>query len=334
MRFLALLFTSLWLITAPASASDPLPSWQKGPTKQRILHFVQQVSDPKSPLYVKRDDRIAVFDSDGTLIVEQPAYIEVVQMMARLKSMAEQNPTLRDQPGYRAALEGDLNGLLSLGSAKLIQLIAQSSAGLSAEDYRAQVDAWLKTSKHPRFQKRYDELAYQPMLEMIKLLKQHGFKVFVVTGSNAEFVRTFSQRVYGIPPENVVGSLSKLGVEEKDGRLQVLREPQMDLINDGKGKPVGISYRIGKRPLLAFGNSDGDYEMLQWTTEGQGPRLGVIIHHDDGKREYRYDRQSHVGRLDRALNDAQKRNWLIVSMERDWRRVFPSDRATRPQHPK
>ena len=326
MRALVVCLTSLWLIMGSALAADPLPSWHKGPTKQRIIHFVQTISDPKNSAYVKRDDRIAVFDSDGTLIVEQPAYIEVVQMMARLKIMAEQNPALRDEPGYKAALNNDLDGLLALGNAKLIPLIAQSSAGMSADEYRAQIDAWLKSTKHPRFQKRYDELAYQPMLELIQFLKHHGFKVFVVTGSNAEFVRSFSQRVYGIPPENIIGSLSKLGVEEKDGRLQVLREPHMDLINDGKGKPVGISYRIGKRPILAIGNSDGDYEMLQWTTEGPGSRLGVIIHHDDEKREYRYDRQSHVGRLDRALRDAPKRNWLIVSMERDWRRIFSHDR--------
>jgi phosphoserine phosphatase len=323
MRFFIALLTGLFLATAPVAAQDPLPSWRQTAAKERILAFVHQVTSPKSQFFVPREDRIAVFDNDGTLLLEQPIYVEVAQVIDRLKSIALTQPSLRDVQPYKAALDNDIAAIAAMGSSALFDLVAKTNAGMSPDEFRAAVDAWFKTTRHPRFGKPLDQLTYQPMLELIRLLKKRGFKVYIVTGSGVEFVRAFSQRAYGIPPENVIGSTGKLAVVKKGETLTLLREPQIDRINDGPGKVIGISETIGKRPILAVGNSDGDYQMLQWTTEGAGARLGALLHHDDAKREYHYDRTSSVGRLNRGLDDASARNWLIISMDKDWKRIFP-----------
>lgn len=323
MRFFIALLTGLFLATAPVAAQDPLPSWRQTGTKERILTFINQVTSSKSRFFVPREDRIAVFDNDGTLLLEQPIYVEVVQVIDRLRSIALSQPSLRDVQPYKAALDNDIAAITAMGSPALIDLVAKTNAGMSPDEFRSAVEAWFKTTRHPRFGKPLDQLTYQPMVELIRLLKNRGFKVYIVTGSGVEFVRAFSQKAYGIPPENVIGSTGKLSVTRNGNTLNLVREPHIDRINDGPGKVIGISETIGKRPILAFGNSDGDYEMLQWTTEGTGARLGAFVHHDDAKREYHYDRNSSVGRLNRGLDDAPGRHWLIISMEKDWKRIFP-----------
>lgn len=331
MRLIASLVFSLLLVLSPAMAADALPSWRDGAAKERILSFIRKVTAPGGAHFVPREDRIAVFDNDGTLLLEQPIYIEIAHVMDRLKAEAAADPALRDRQPYKAAIEGDTDALTRMGSPALIQLVAKTGEGKSPDAFQAEIEAWLKGSRHPRFGLPYDRLTYRPMQEMIDLLKRRGFAVYIVTGSNVDFVRAFAQRVYGLPPHAVIGSRARLAVETVDGQLRLRREAGMDLVNDGQGKVVGISQQVGKRPILAFGNSDGDYEMLQWTTQGPGLRLGALIRHDDARREYRYDRQSHVGRLDKALDDAPARGWLVVSMEKDWRRVF---RAAPPSAPR
>ena len=322
MRIFLALLIGLFFAAAPVPAQDPLPSWRHTAAKERILSFVTQVTSPKSRFFVPREERIAVFDNDGTLLLEQPIYVEIAQVVDRLKATAQAQPSLRDVQPYKAALDNGIAAITAMGSPALIDLVAKTNAGMSPEEFRAAVDTWFKTTRHPRFNKRLDQLTYQPMVELIRLLKNRGFKVYIVTGSGVEFVRAFSQQAYGIPPEQVIGSTSKLTVVKNGNALTLVREPHIDRVNDGAGKVIGISQTIGKRPILAFGNSDGDYEMLQWTTEGAGARLGAIVHHDDGQREYQYDRNSSVGRLDRALDDAPTRHWLVISMQKDWRRIF------------
>lgn len=323
MAYLASLAFLVWFAIAPVAAADLLPSWRSTEAKQKILSFVNQVTTPGQPAYVPRADRVAVFDHDGTLIIEQPIYIEVALVMDRLKEEATKNPALKDQEPYKSAIAGDVKGLAAGGSGSLIPLVAKTNAGQTSEEFQKSVDAWIKTTRQPRFNKPYDQLTYKPMTELIAFLRQRGFKVYIVSGSNIDFVRAFSQRLYGIPPEQVVGSLSKLDLVMQDHRLEVIRAPQIEMIDDGPGKPVGINRHIGKRPIMAFGNSDGDFEMLKWTTDGKGPRFGALVHHDDDRREYQYDRDSSVGQLNKALDAAPAHGWLVISMDRDWKRIFP-----------
>lgn len=323
MRFLASLLLALFVVVTPVAAADPLPSWRHTDVKQRILTFVSAVTTPGHRDYVRPADRIAVFDHDGTLIVEQPVYIEIVQVMDRLKEEANKNPTLKDQEPYKAAIAGDVKALTAAGSPSLIALVAKTNSGMTSAEFQAAVQHWITRSRHPRFNTSLDQLTYQPMTELLKYLKRKGFKIFIVTGSNVDFVRAFAERLYGLPPEQIIGSLSKLDYGRRADRVELLRAPALDYMSDGVGKPVSIDYRIGKRPVIAVGNSDGDYDMLKWTTDGKGPRLGALVRHDDAKREYQYDRDSQVGRLDRALDAAASNHWLVISMEKDWRRVFP-----------
>ena len=306
-----------------AQAEGLLPSWRQTAAKQRILQFVNKVTTPGNTAYVRREDRIAVFDHDGTLIIEQPIYIEVALVIDRLKEEANKNPALKEQEPYKSALANDVKGLAAGGSNALINLVGKVNAGQTSEQFQKAVDEWIRQTRHPRFERPYDRLTYKPMTELIGLLRSRGFKVYIVSGSNIDFVRALSQRLYGISPEQVVGSLSKLDLVTQDNRLELIRAPQIEMIDDGPGKPVGINRQIGKRPLMAFGNSDGDLEMLKWTTDGKGPRFGAFVHHDDAKREYRYDRDSSVGRLNKGLDAAPANHWLVISMERDWKRIFP-----------
>jgi len=320
---LALGLISLLIAHVALAADDPLPAWNDGATKQAIIGFVQRVTDKSGPDYVPPPERIAVFDNDGTLWGEQPAYFQLLFAIDRVKALAPQHPEWAAKQPFKAALEGDMEALVATGKQGLVELIMASHAGNTPEEFQAIVTDWLATAKHPRFKRPYTELVYQPMLELLAYLRANGFKTFIVSGGGVEFVRAWSEQVYGIPPEQVVGSSIKTKYEVRDGKPAILRLPEMNFIDDKAGKPVGINQHIGRRPIAAFGNSDGDFEMLEWTTAGEGPRLGVIVHHTDGTREYAYDRDSHIGRLDKALDQAGDRGWVVVDMKNDWNQVFP-----------
>jgi phosphoserine phosphatase len=311
------------LFTATALA-DALPSWQEGPSKRAITEFVSAVTDEDSADFVPMSERIAVFDNDGTLWVEQPMYTQLAFVLDRLRAQAPEHPEWREQQPFKAALEGDTATVADAGMEGLMQLLMATHAGMTSDEFAKSADDWIEQARHPRFERRYTELVYQPMLELLDYLRANGFKTFIVSGGGIAFMRPWTEEIYGIPPEQVVGSQIALAYEVRDGKPALVRQPEIAFIDDKAGKPVGIARHIGRRPILAFGNSDGDYQMLEWTTAGEGARLGLLLHHDDGEREYAYDRNSHVGRLDRALDDAKTKGWTVVSMKRDWGQVFPT----------
>ncbi|MCA3416102.1 MAG: haloacid dehalogenase-like hydrolase [Roseomonas sp.] len=318
--FAALLFALP--AAALAQGADPLPSWRDGPRKRALLEFVAAVTREGSADYVRPSARIAVFDNDGTLWVEQPAYVQLLFILDRIRALAPANPAWQQDAVFRAAIAGDLHGAMAGGNEGLMRLAGAAMAGNAPEEFQAIAAEWLKTARHPKWNRPYTALVYQPMLEVLRFLRAAGFGTFIVSGGGVEFVRAFSEETYGIPPHQVVGSSFALTVDEEAGRLMLRREPRVDFIDDGPGKPIGIARHIGSRPIAAFGNSDGDYEMLRYTTEGAGRRLGMIIRHDDAEREFAYDRESHIGRLARALDHAPTRGWQAVSMRDDWARVF------------
>jgi phosphoglycolate phosphatase-like HAD superfamily hydrolase len=308
-----------------AAASNPLPSWNEGPAKQAILDFVARASTPGSSGFVEPDDRIAVFDNDGTLWCEQPIYTQFTFAIDRIRAMANAHPEWQTIEPFRSVLAGDMKGVLAGGEQAVAKLIAASHAGNTTAEFHQTVAEWIATAKHPRFGRPYTECVYQPMLEVLALLRANGFQTWIVSGGGIEFMRPWAQSTYGIPPQQIVGSSIRTVYEVRDGKPAIVRLPEVEFVDDKAGKPVGISRFIGRHPIAAFGNSDGDYEMLEWTTRGKPGHLGMIVHHDDAAREYAYDRQSHVGKLDRGLDDAGKQGWTIVSMKNDWRRIFPGD---------
>jgi phosphoserine phosphatase len=312
------------LLLAIEAFADPLPSWQDGPAKQAITSFVSVVTDEDSADFVPISERIAVFDNDGTLWVEQPMYTQLAFVLDRLKAQVAEHPEWRDQQPFKAALEGDTDTLADAGMEGLMQLLMATHAGMTSDEFAVIAADWIQRARHPRFERPYTELVYQPMLELLDYLRANGFKTFIVSGGGIAFMRPWTEDVYGIPPEQVVGSQIALAYEVRDGKPALVRQPEIAFVDDKAGKPVGIARHIGRRPILAFGNSDGDYQMLEWTTAGPGPRLGLILHHDDGEREYAYDRNSHAGRLDQALDDAKAKGWVVVSMKGDWSSVFPA----------
>jgi hypothetical protein len=314
------------LLPAIARAADWLPSWNDGASKARIVDFVHAVTDPTSKQYVPPSERIAVFDNDGTLWTEQPMYFQLAFILDRVKALAPQHPEWRTQEPFKSVLAGDMAGVAAAGEHGLLEMMAATHAGMTADEFRAIVADWLATARHPRFARSYTELTYTPMKELLAYLRANGFKTFIVSGGGVEFMRVFSERVYGVPPEQVIGSSIHTKYELRDGKPVIVRLPEIEFIDDKAGKPVGIHRAIGRRPILAFGNSDGDFEMLEYTTSAPGPRLGLIVHHDDGEREYAYDRQSSVGRLERGLDEAAQRGWVVVSMKDDWRRVYDPER--------
>jgi hypothetical protein len=304
------------------AASDPLPSWHDGNTKARIIAFVKEVTDKDSKSYVAPAERIAVFDNDGTLWSEQPMYFQLAFALDRLKALAPQHPEWKTQQPFKAALEGDLNTVVAGGEHALLELVMVTHAGTTTDEFAKVVADWIASANHPRFKKPYSELVYQPMLEILDYLRANDFKTFIVSGGGIEFMRVFSEKVYGVPPEQVIGSSIKTKFELRNGKPVLVRLPEINFIDDKAGKPVGINQHIGRRPIAAFGNSDGDFQMLQWTTAGSGARLGVLIHHTDDKREWAYDRKSSIGKLDKGLDEAGKNGWLIVDMKKDWQRVY------------
>jgi phosphoglycolate phosphatase-like HAD superfamily hydrolase len=287
------------------------------------MEFVEKVTQGGSSNFVPTSERIAVFDNDGTLWAEQPIYFQVQFALDRVKGLAPKHPEWKEKQPFKALLAGDIKGFVSGGAKALAEVMAVSHSGMTTEDFDGIVKDWLATAKHPRFKRPYTEVVYQPMLELLAYLRANGFKTFIVSGGGVEFMRAWVEKVYGIPPEQVVGSVGKQKFEMRDGKPVLLKLPAVDFIDDKEGKPIGIQKFIGRRPIFAFGNSDGDHQMLQWTAAGSGPRFMGLVHHTDAEREWAYDRTSHIGKLDKALDEANAKGWTVVDMKKDWKKVFP-----------
>jgi phosphoserine phosphatase len=319
-----------WMVAMAAQAQprepDPLPSWNEGASKRAILDFVKRVTTEHGPDYVAPPERIAVFDNDGTLWVEQPVPVQFQFVLERVKQLAPQHPEWRARQPFKAVLDNDMKALIESGHRGLMEIFAATQVGMSADAFDQLARTWLAQSRDARFHRRHDELVYQPMLEVLRLLRANGFKTFIVTGGGAEFVRAFAEPTYGIGPDQVVGSTLVTQLEPREGKPVLIRTPKIDFVDDKAGKPVGIQRHIGRRPIAAFGNSDGDLQMLQWTAAGPGPSLEVLVHHTDAAREYAYDRQAPSPiRLDKALDEAGPRGWTVVDMKADWKAIFPFD---------
>jgi len=308
--------------TALAQAGDPLPGWQDGFAKRAILDFVAAVITEGGADFVPITQRIAVFDNDGTLWVEQPVYTQFLFVLDRIRQLAPSRPDWQQDPLFRAAIAGDLHALGASGIEGLLKLAGAALAGNTPEEAQALAVAWLEGARDSRWRQPYTRLVYQPMLQLLALLRASGFTSFIVSGGGVEFVRAFAEPIYGIPPQQVVGTTFALQPGERDGRVVLTRAPRVDFVDDGPGKPVGIARHIGRRPIAAFGNSDGDFQMLQYSTEAPGRRLGLLVRHDDAVREYAYDRESAIGRLARGLDEAPARGWIVASMRRDWATMF------------
>ncbi|WP_283950765.1 HAD family hydrolase [Pedosphaera parvula] len=303
-------------------AADALPSWNDGAAKQAIIQFVTDVTTAGGRKFVPAAERIATFDNDGTLWVEQPMYTQFVFALDRVKTLAPQHPEWKTNEPFASILKGDRKALMATGEKGLVELIMASHAGMTTAEFESLVRDWLAKAQHPRFKRPYTELAYQPMLELLAYLRANDFKTYIVSGGGVEFMRPWTENVYGVPPEQVIGSTVKTKFELRDDKPALMRLPEVDFIDDKAGKPVAINKFIGRRPIFAFGNSDGDLEMLQWTAAGDGARFEGLVHHTDAEREYAYDRNSSIGRLDKALDEARERGWVVVDMKRDWKRVF------------
>jgi haloacid dehalogenase-like hydrolase len=308
------------------TARDPLPSWNDSPTRQAILDFVAATTQDGSSDFVPPARRIAVFDNDGTLWCEHPMYVQMAFALDRVKTLAPMHPEWKDEQPFKTALDGDMESLTESGEKGLVELILAAHASMTAEEFTKIVTDWIATARHPRFKRPYTELVYQPMLEVLAFMRDNGFKTFIASGGGVEFMRPWTDRVYGVPPEQVVGSSIKTKFEMRDGRPNLFRLPEVNFVDDGPGKPVGINEYVGRRPIAAFGNSDGDLQMLQWTTMSGGLRFGLIVHHTDAEREYAYDRDTSFGRLDKALNLAPVNKWAIADMKKDWKVIFAFER--------
>lgn len=314
--------------TAFPQSDDRLPSWNDGPVKSGIVSFVGRVTTAGSPDFVPESERIAVFDNDGTLWCEQPVYFQLAFAFDRIRALSAQKPEWKTQQPYQALLERDTQALAATGEKGLMTVMAATHAGMSTQDFRNSVLEWTASARHPRFNRPYVELVYQPMLELLNYLRANGFKTFIVSGGGVEFMRPWVERAYGIPPEQVVGSSGKVKFETAaDGKPVLMKEAEVEFIDDGPGKPVGINRFIGRRPIFAFGNSDGDQQMLEYVAGGSQAYFAGIVHHTDAAREYAYDRQSHIGKLDKALDEGTRRNWTVVDMARDWKVVFPHEQG-------
>jgi len=323
-RIFALLIALVFTATASmAQAADPLSSWNDGPTKQSIMAFVAKVTTVGSSDFVPEPERIAVFDNDGTLWPEQPMYFQLFFALDRVKALAPQHPEWETTEPFASLLKGDVKAALSGGEKAILEIVMATHAGMTTTEFEQIVTDWVAAARHPKTGKLFTEMVYQPMLELLAYLRENGFKTFIVSGGGIEFMRPWTEAVYGIPPEQVVGSSIKTTFEMREGGPVLVRLPEIDFIDDKEGKPVGIHSHIGRRPIAAFGNSDGDLQMLQWTTAGDGLRFGFLVHHTDAEREWAYDRDSHIGRLDKALNEARQQGWTVVDMQNDWKVIYP-----------
>ncbi len=319
--FYALL--GLCISLRPCYAADVLPSWNDGTTKQAIVEFVKRVTSKDSPDFVPGPERIATFDNDGCLWAEKPVYVQLAFALDRVKALAPQNSEWKNKEPFASLLKGDLKGVMAGGEHAIAEIVMASHAGMTSEEFEKIASDWIATAKHPQTGRLYKDMVYQPMLELLAYLRSNGFKTFIVSGGGIEFMRPWTEKTYGIPPEQVIGSSIKTKFEIRDGKPVLIRLPEINFIDDKAGKPVGIQMHIGRRPIAAFGNSDGDLQMLQWTTAGPGARFGMIVHHTDAEREWAYDRDSPIGRLDKALDEAKSKGWTIVDMKADWKVVFP-----------
>ena len=319
-------FVALYLLISSAIAfaqeADPLPSWNSGSAKASITKFVTEATTVGGGNFIRPEERIAVFDNDGTLWSEQPMYFQLAFALDRVKATASEHPEWKDKEPFKSALAGDLKAVFAGGEHALLELVMATHAGMSTDEFAQVVKDWLATAKHPKYGKPYTELVYQPMLELLAYLREKGFKTYIVSGGGIEFMRPWTAQVYGIPPEQVIGSSIKTKFELRDGKPVLVRLPEIDFIDDKEGKPVAINKFIGRRPVAAFGNSDGDLQMLQWATAGEGLRFGLLVHHTDADRETEYDRQSAIGRLDKGLDEAGQKGWTVVDIKNDWKQVF------------
>lgn len=322
---IVLLAVMLHFTRALALSPDPLPSWNAGEAKQNIVAFVASSTQDKWGTFIPPERRVAVFDNDGTLWSEQPVYVQLRFALDRIKALAPQHPEWKTEQPFAAVLADDMKGVMASGKPGLARIIAVTHTGMTPGQYMASVSDWLKQARHPDCRCAYTSLVYQPMLELMTYLRANGFKTYIVSGGTVDFMRVFAQKVYGIPPEQVIGSAFATALQTSpQGQPQLMRQPKLDVMDDGPGKPASIERIIGRRPVLAFGNSDGDLQMLEWTAAGSGPRLLGLVHHTDAAREYAYDRASRIGTLDKALDEAKAKGWVVVDMRKDWRVVFPS----------
>ncbi len=318
----SIVLVSILTCAAGTATADPLPSWNETPAKAAIIDFVEKVTTEGSPDYVVPGDRIATFDNDGTLWSEQPMYFQAFFIFDRIKALAPQHPEWETTEPFASVLKGDIPGALAGGEKALLEMAMATHAGMTSDEFAAIAEEFISTARHPTTGKLLTEMVFLPMLEVLDYLRANGFKTFIVSGGGIDFMRPWTERVYGIPPEQVVGSRIKTQFEMRDGKAVVTRMPEIAFVDDKEGKPVGIQSHIGRRPLAAFGNSDGDLQMLQWTSAGDGPRFCLYVHHTDAEREWAYDRESPIGRLDKGLAEAEKNGWVVVDMKNDWSKVF------------
>jgi phosphoglycolate phosphatase-like HAD superfamily hydrolase len=312
--------------SAAAQQADPLPSWNEGPTKQSIVSFVSKVTSAGSPEFVPPAQRIATFDNDGTLWAEQPLYFQFLFAIDRVKALAPQHPEWKDKEPYKSLLAGDLKGALAGGEHAMLEIIAVTHSNITTDEFERVAQDWFATAKHPKGGRPYTQMVYQPMIELLAYLRANGFKTFIVSGGGIDFMRAFAEKAYGIPPEQVIGSTGKLKYELRDGKPVLLKMPGVEFVDDKDGKALAIQRIIGRRPIAAFGNSDGDLQMLQWTCAETGTRLCAYIHHTDAAREWDYDRKSSIGRLDKGLDEALAGGWTVVDMKKDWKAIFPDEK--------
>ncbi len=310
-------------LTSANAQADPLPSWNDTAPKKSIIAFVEKVTKEGTADFVPADQRIATFDNDGTLWIEQPMYVQLAFVLDRVKALAPKHPEWKTTQPFKGVLDGDMKAVAATGQKGLMQLMAATHAGMTVEEFQKIVTDWLATAQQPRFKRPYTQCIYQPMVELLSYLRANGFKTYIVSGGGIEFMRPWTEKAYGIPPEQVVGSSIKTQLEMVDGKPELKRLPEINFIDDKEGKPVGINQYIGRRPIAAFGNSDGDKQMLEWTAAGDGPRFMLLVHHTDAEREYAYDRKSAMGKLDTALDEANAKGWTVVDMKNDWKVIFP-----------
>jgi hypothetical protein len=319
-----ILFIGLCISPILVSASDPLPSWRDGAAKQSIVDFVKDTTRKGSPDFVPVAERVAVFDNDGTLWSEQPMYFQAFFIFDRIKELASEHPEWKTKEPFASVLRGDAKAALAGGEHALMEMAMATHAGMSPEEFEGIVRDWTRTAKHPETGRLFTEMVYQPMLEVLDYLRANGYKTYIVSGGGIEFMRPWTEAVYGIPPEQVVGSSIKTKFEMRDGVPVLMRLPELNFIDDKEGKPVGINQHIGRRPVAAFGNSDGDLQMLQWTAAGKGRRFALYVHHTDAEREWAYDRKSHIGQLGQGLDEANANGWTVVDMKKDWKVIYPA----------
>jgi hypothetical protein len=322
-RTVPIIIALLVATSRAVGANDPLPSWDDGAAKRAILAFVAETTSPGAPGFIPPAERIATFDNDGTLWAEQPLYFQLAFALDRVKTLAPSHPEWKQKQPFKAVLAGDVKGALAGGEPAIAELVGATHAGMTTDEFTKIVGDWIASARHPRLKRPYTECVYQPMLEVLTYLRANGFKTYIVSGGGAEFMRAWAEKVYGIPPEQVVGSTGVTIFQMRPTGPVLLKEPKIEFVDDGPGKPVGINRFIGRRPVFAFGTSDGDQQMLEWTAAGKGARFMGLVHHDDAEREWAYDRTSHIGKLDKALDEAVAKNWTVVSMKDDWKTIFP-----------